>query len=210
MLAISVKGDLETAARLKGAQSDLARALEAAVAKASIELHGELKSQLSSAGSSDPFLGRRGADPPRLGVRTGATRRRLSPGGRVYKIGNRYESAVGSPDPYMKTHESGGTIHGDPYLRIPLAAAQTPAGQDRNVGRSVRGDTDLFLLKARSGNLFLAKRSGRALELWYLLKRSVTMPARKMFATVTARMAPRVSKITNGVVEVVVKRANGR
>lgn len=208
MIAVSVQGADKVAARMARVASEMPGALERAVAKASIMVHGELKQQMSGSGSSDPFLGRKGATPPSLGVRTGATRARLSPGGRVYRLGDDIVSAVGSPDRHVKSHEDGATITGNPYLRVPLAAAQTGAGQDIYAGQSVRGVKDIFLLKSRAGNLFLVRGRGAALEFLYLLARSVHLPARRMFAAVTERTRPRAEKILGAQVSIEVQRAN--
>ena len=208
MISVSVNGADKVAARMARTAREMPTALEKAVARASVMVHGELKQQMSGTGSTDPFLGRKGASPPQLGVRTGGTRARLSPGGKVFRLGNQITSAVGSPDRHVKAHEDGATIMGSPYLRIPLAAAQTASGQDRNVGRSVRGLPDLFVMKSKRGNLFLARGAGRALELLYLLVRSVHLPARHMFKTVTERTRPRVEATLGGQVAVEVNRAN--
>lgn len=211
MIALSVVGADKVEANLATLVAELPTAIERGVARASVQVHAALKLQLSGTGTSDPFFGRRGAVSPLLGVRTGATRARLSPGGRVYRRGNDIFSAVGSPDAHVVAHDEGATITGNPYLRIPLAAAQTPAGQDRNVGHSVRGLPGLFVIKSRAGNLFLVRRVGKRgrLEFLYLLKRSVTLKPRHMFEVVAARMQPVVEASVGGQVSASVRRASG-
>ena len=210
MISVSVNGLSETIARLRRAEKDVPTALEQAVGRISLIIHRELSLQMSGSGRSDPFLGKIGATPPKLGVRTGFTRGRLSPGGRVFRRGNVAVSAVGSPDRHVLAHEEGTRITGKPYLRIPLAAAQTAAGQDRNLGRSLRGVKDIFLIKSGRGNLFLARQKGKAaLELLYMLVRSVRLPARGTFRAVTERVRPVAVQLMGQAVAVQVRRANG-
>lgn len=220
MIAVSVVGAKETAGRLQRLERDVPTALERAVGRASLLIRHELGLQMSGTGPRDPFLGRMGAPAPFLGTRTGATKRRLSPGGQVYRLGNVAVAAVGSPDRHVLAHEEGATITGSPYLRIPLAAAQTGAGQDRFVGRSVRGIKDIFLLKTGRwlflvrkkgggvGNLYGARKGRGALEFLYLLKRSVRLPARGVFKAVTNRMRPAVVGLLGSAVSIQVERAN--
>lgn len=210
MIALRVLGADRTVANLARIERGLPSAIERGVARASIETHARLKAAMSGVGTSDAFLGKRGATPPRLGVRTGLTRARLTPGGRVFRRGRDVFSAVGSPDGYVAFHETGGTIQGAPYLRIPLAAAQTAGGQDRNLGRSVRGLPGLFVVRSRAGNLFIAERgSARGdLRMLYLLVRGVRLPARGTFAAVREGMRPRALELVGGQVSLEVRRAN--
>ena len=210
MISAIVRGADQVARRLERAGREMPSAVERGVKLSSLLVHRELTIQMGGTGPSDPFLGRMGAAPPKLGVRTGATRRRLSPGGKVFKIAGQYVSAVGSPDSYVRAHEDGTTITGNPYLRIPLAAAQTGAGQDRYVGMSVRGVPDLFVIKSKAGNLLLARKRGKdGLDILYVLKRQVRLPARGMFKAVTARTRPAIEKLLGQQVGVEVRRANG-
>lgn len=216
MISVTTRGGKETAARLGRAVGETRSALERAVQRSSVLLSRETRLQLSGKGGSDPFLGRKGAAAPFLGVRSGGTRSRITPGGRVYRSGNTYTSAVGSPDAYMKTHEEGGTItpKSSKFLRIPLAAAQTSAGVDRQAGRGLRSVPDLFVVRTLGGRLLIARNRGRGLnrgrvEFLYLLVRSVTLPARRPFAAVRNRVAPTVNAMTGGEVAVVMGRANG-
>ena len=213
MIAVASRGVRETEARLTGFHRAIPTIQERAVARASVMVRGELVKQMSGHGGNDPFFGRRGASVPLLGVRTGATRARISPGGRVFRRGSDVFSAVGSPDRHVRFHEDGGTIVGNQYLRIPLRAAQTGSGQDRNVGRSVRGLPGTFIVKTMGGRLFIAQTKGgirsRRVEFLYLLVRSVTLPARRMFATVTERMRQPINALMGSAVTVEVRKANG-
>ena len=143
---------------------------------------------------NNSFFGVTGAGAPTIGVRSGATRRSVT--ARTFKVNNVYIGVVGSPAKYLKIIEEGGTIVGSPMLRIPLAAAQTGAGVDRNMGRSVRGVSGFFVWpsrKQREGTLgrikgtYLAKSAGGRLELWYLLKASVTIKPHRVFEAAAKR-----------------------
>lgn len=209
-IGITLRGVKEAERRYAQAVKETGTAIERAVSRSSLLLSRETRLQLSGRGSSDSFLGKRGAPAPLLGVRSGATRVRITPGGRVYRSGNTYFSAIGSADRYMKMHEEGGTITGNKFLRIPLAAAQTPAGVDREAGHSLRSVPGIFFIRSKGGNLFAVRKASRRsrMEFLYLLKPSVTIPARRPFATVRDRVAPQVSALTGGEVAVVMQRAN--
>lgn len=91
--------------------------------------------------------------------------------------------------------ESGGTIRptASRMLRIPLTAALTRNGVDRNAGRSLRGDKDFFFGISKAGNPILYKRvaaGGKAGKEgwmkavpWYLLRAFVNIRGRKWFTT---------------------------
>ena len=74
-------------------------------------------------------------------------------------------------DPAAAMLEHGGPITGSPWLAVPLR---------RELRRfsGPRADAGLFVLRARSGALFLATRDGAGLDLRWALKRRVERAAR--------------------------------
>jgi hypothetical protein len=212
VVTVVVKGADKALANLDAAIRDMPRIQERAVSKASVLLSKETRLQLTGQKGNDTFFGVTGAPAPHLGVRTGQTRSRITPGGIVFRHGNTVFSVVGSPDRHVLKHEEGGTILGRQFLRIPLAAAQTPAGAERGefAGRSLRDVPGVFLRRSKAGNL-LAWRSigGGKLEALYLLVRSVTLPARGMFKAVRERVTPEVNAIVGGEVAVLTRKASG-
>lgn len=83
---------------------------------------------------------------------------------------------------YAITQEEGKTILGRPWLAIPLPAALTGTGRSRIERPSlVRGDPAFFLFKSSKGNLIIAKRTSGGIEPWWVLKKSVKIPARLGF-----------------------------
>jgi hypothetical protein len=82
----------------------------------------------------------------------------------------------------------GGTIRAktSKMLRIPLPAALTSQGVDRNAGRSLRGDPNFFFWVSKAGTPILWKvdraKSGKIRSTpWYVLKASVTIRGRHWF-----------------------------
>lgn len=85
---------------------------------------------------------------------------------------------------YARIQELGGTVtpKRGRYLRIPLKAAKTAAGVDRYAGPLRQALPGLFVIRAKSGKLFLVRPKGRGksrgLEFLYLLVEKSTIPAR--------------------------------
>ena len=77
---------------------------------------------------------------------------------------------------YAAIHEYGGTVTGNPMLRIPLPPALTGRGVDRMAGVSIR-NRDEFRLQPRLGKppVIIHEPSGKP---WYVLQRSVKIPPR--------------------------------
>lgn len=147
------------------------------------------RNSLTGRKGSHPLFGVTGAAGDSLGVRSGRTRNSIV--ARVLDTPAGVVGVVGSPEKHVALHERGGTIHGNPYLRIPTREMQTAAGVDRLAGRSARSIVGAFLLKSKAGNLWIAARGrGRELVLLYLLKRSVTFRPRRMFQRTLERMRP--------------------
>lgn len=125
--------------------------------------------------------------PDSLQSRSGGLRRSLGWATRGAGLASELTVFAGPP---ARTHEYGAVIHAKRarYLTIPLRAALTPSGVPRKP--NARAWDDAFILKARSGKLFLARKRGkRGLDLLYKLQESVRIPARfgfrKHFQTIT-------------------------
>lgn len=78
--------------------------------------------------------------------------------------------------------EAGGQItpKAGRFLRIPLPAALTTKGVDRNAGRSLREDKSYFVARSHAGNpiIFKKQEKNRPPVPWYLLKTSVNIRGR--------------------------------
>lgn len=75
-------------------------------------------------------------------------------------------------------------------LSIPLPPVKTAQGLARF--RSPRQQPGLFMIKSKRGNLLLVKRVGDKIEPQWVLKHSVTIPARLYFKSHFARHANRI------------------
>lgn len=206
MIGATVRG-LEPAQRgISRAAAALPSAMASGVAIAAAAVERDLKQKALTGGQRrDPFLGTMGSDPAsgQLGVRTGAARRSIV--SRVFQSGRDVIATIGSPLNYLRVQEEGGSIQGSPYLRIPLAAAQTAAGQDRLVGASARQLPGGFIFRSKSGELFIATSDRGRLELHYLLKRSVRLRGRHAFRESAKRMRATVRSLIAGRVSIALR-----
>lgn len=89
---------------------------------------------------------------------------------------------VGTNIRYARIHNYGGVIRAKKkYLTIPIAREAK--------GKSARSFQDTFIFKSkRTGNLFIAQKNGVNLKTLYLLKKQITIPARR-FMGINQRMA---------------------
>lgn len=211
MIGITVIGAEGVARRLEAAGRRVDAAEKAVAVKGSILVRKHLVQHMTGKSTRDAFWGKRSPLGAYLGARTGQSRARISPGGKAFKQGGRWIASVGSPDAHVKMQDQGGTVHGRQYLRIPTAAAQTPGGQDRNAGRSLRDLPGLYLFRSHSGKLWAAVRpSGDSQPiLLYLLVRQVKLRARHFFAAVEHEVQPLIAALGNAEVATVVRAANG-
>lgn len=211
MISAQVIGAEAVAARIRKLGSDVDRAERAIAERGSLIVRRGLVQHMTGTATRDPFWGKQSPKTgPFLAGRTGQTRARLSPGGVAVKHAGRWIAAVGSPDAHVLHHETGGTIHGRQYLRIPTAAAQTAGGQDRNVGRSIRDIPGAYLFRSEAGKLWAAVNdSGGRQTLLYLLVRSVTQRGRGIFAAVRNESQPLITALGGAQVSVAVRSANG-
>lgn len=120
-----------------------------------------------------PYTGSSPAD--KLQTRTGGLRRSIGWETKGEGFGTALRVFAGPP---ARIQEYGGTITAkrSKYLTIPLRAALTAAGAPKRP--DARSWDDAFILKARNGKLFIARRAGKALQLLYRLQESVRLPAR--------------------------------
>lgn len=92
---------------------------------------------------------------------------------------------------YARIHETGGTItpKKGKYLTIPLPAALNSNGTP--IKSKARDWDKTFILKSKKGNLLIVRRDGRHLTPLYLLKTSVTIPARLNLGSTVEAGLPR-------------------
>jgi len=128
----------------------------------------------------------------RLAVRTGGVRAAFQ--SRVSRQGPIVYGRIGyfSDDApaWVGVHEYGATIRPRRarYLAIPLTE------EARRVGSPRAYPSPLFSARSRRGNLLLFRREGRAIVPVYLLRDSVTIPARPALAPTVARFAPQIAQ----------------
>lgn len=136
--------------------------------------------------SLERFTGYTGTSTDKLQTRSGGLKR--SVGWATRGEGLASELTIFAKPP-ARIQEFGGTITAKNrrYLTIPLRAALTPTGQLKGGARITRtgnrwGTADgwaTFVLKARSGKLFIARRRDNgSIDLLYKLQQSVRIPAR--------------------------------
>lgn len=163
----------------------------------------------------DPFWGTMGTGSPfGLGVRSGKTAQRIVGTGQVYEVNGELRTFIGSPDRHMRQLEDGGTVTGTPWLKIPTAAAQKPAGDPRYAanekveGSFIWPTSKMVNFKGEYGrpkNLWIVRRKGDRLEKLYMLKRSVTHKAHRAFATLRDMMNGPTERAGNTIAAAVVK-----
>lgn len=212
MIRVSVKGTGNVVRSLTSAASTLNTEAERAMRTMSFMLSARLHDRFNGPKGASGFWGPTSPSGAFLGARSGQTRARLSPGGIVLRDGLRLTSAVGSPDPYVKLHEEGGTVTGNQFLRIPTANALTAGGVDKNAGRSVRGLPGYRVIRTSAGRLWIVRdaggeKSGR-IEFMYLLVRSITLRARHIFAETARELEPIFVQKFREAVGITVQRAN--
>ena len=99
---------------------------------------------------------------------------------------------------YANIHETGGIIRpkNARYLTIPLPSAQTPAGVGRFTAREVRdgmtGYDGSFFRRSRAGNLILFGTQGNRVIPLFILKQSVTIPARRYMSVTVEQTQDKV------------------
>lgn len=184
---------------LHGAAARSSVELSRAVSRAGLEGGRELRLIMSAPSQHDPFWGKTGSGGPGLSVRSGKTRGAIVATGRVYTgaYGELY-TIVGHASNHVRDLEDGATVHGNPWVKIPTAQAQTPAGVDRFLGRRVPGGfvwpTKRMknFANGRPKNLWIAAVRDGALRLFYMLRGSVKLKAHHSFGIMRARLEPRV------------------
>lgn len=199
-----------------------------AMAQATTEIHHDLVTRSLTAKRKESSLFRGGGQG---GLAVDKGRLRASVTSRVFESGGVVVGVVGTPVTWAPIHETGGTIQGKPWLRIPTVfASRYPLLVRANAGKPVRGHGGrfrkasgfalrsiprtaekagnalrTFFKKTRGGSLFLFVRDGNKAVPVYLLKKSVTMPARRPFGQTADRVRPRVIQLFDKAVELVVR-----
>ena len=133
-----------------------------------------------------------------LKVRTGDLHDSI--GSIVKDTGNQLEGIIGSGArqgnrlPYADIHETGGTItpKNVQWLTIPLRAALTPSGMPRGRARDFE---NTFFAYSKAGNLILFQRKGKKAVALFLLKKSVTIPARRYMSITAEETAGQIADI---------------
>jgi phage gpG-like protein len=133
-----------------------------------------------------------------LKVRSG--RLHTSIGSIVDDSGNQLHGIIGSGVrqgqrvPYADIHETGGTITPKRvnWLTIPLRAALTPAGMPRGRARDFE---NTFFAYSKAGNLILFQLKGKKAVALFLLKKSVTIPARRYMSITAEECAGQIADI---------------
>lgn len=233
MITLQVRGLDETIQHLENGAGRFANdVMFAAIQELTLRARRELQRGMSGATVDRGFWGRGSPPGPIIGVRSGELRRSISPGV-VYRAGPVVTGAVGTNAKQMAALETGETISptSGRYLRIPTKYAQTPAGVDRNAGRSMRDVPNTSVHRSRAGNLFIwgktkgilgaigsvsqgttrgvalgARRRGDAEVPLYLLATEVKMPAKHTFRDTALIMAPLAKSIAGGRAEVWVSK----
>jgi len=209
VIGVSVKGAELAAKRLAQAAADVRVNGERDMRASTLLIRTMLSAEMTAPEQRDAFWGKKGGTPG-ISVRSGKTRASLTPGTLVYRTGTTVVGVVGSGEKHLALLETGGTISSGRYLRVPTALAQTPAGVDRYAGQSIRDIPGAFLLRTKTGRLWAARRRrGGAVELLYLLVRSVKIRGRGIFGRVATLASPEVKAITGRSLEAVVRKANG-
>lgn len=196
MLGLRVVGLSQVVDRLGRFGQEIDRARRQIAIKGSLIVRRMLVLRLTGQKGHHPFWGPTSPAGAHLGVRTGQTRQRLSPGGvaATYRHGDHWQAAVGSPDAHVALHEVGGTVQGNPFLTIPTAAAlRRGSGTSRFAGMRPSDIPDTFVWPNRrqreGGNmkakrLWIATAEAGELVLLYMLAESVRYRPRRIFATV--------------------------
>jgi phage gpG-like protein len=110
----------------------------------------------------------------------------------------------GSPVIYAPIHETGGTVKaknayarvpGGPYLNIPTSANKTASGVQRLSAREVFANGGK-VIKSKKGNYLVFGKTARGFEPMFVLKKSVSIPARlQMRETVLGEVPGLISSL---------------
>ena len=208
-MKVTVTGARETAGRLRRLGVSLDETQKRVVRMLSIEARRLLVIQMTGRAGWDAFWGKQSPKGPFLAGRTGQSRARLSRGGIVFKRASGYFSEVGSPDKHVKLHEEGGTIVATgTQMRMPLAVMQKPSGEDRNAGRSVRGDRRFRWRPGKKYQWLDVLMGSRWVPAYLLLKRA-TYRARRFFRLVHGKLETLAPRVMASEVRRIVRAANG-
>lgn len=137
----------------------------------------------------------------RLKTRTGKLQRSVRSNVRGRKLDDlRLLVSVGGgvASKYAGIQEFGGTVHGNPWLTIPLSDNLTAAGVPRfKSAAALRGSGKTFLAKMPSGKLLIGQRFGRggkSVRWLWVLKRFVVLKPRLGFFKMWSSRAMRADR----------------
>jgi len=103
---------------------------------------------------------------------------------------------------YANILETGGTIRAKnrKYLTVPLPGALTPAGATRYP--SARQYPNTFVRRNKNGNLIIyEKRGKKSIRPLFVLKRQVTIPAKKYLSSTLSEVKSRITDVILGSVD---------
>lgn len=216
MIGVEIRGIREVSGKLDAFGRRLDERARLNVLRAARWVQERLRARVSAPGTRDPFWGKQSVYGAAMTGRSGKTRQRITVGPLLKVFGGlvpSYSVSVGSPDPHLKLQEEGGQVEGNQFLRIPTGRAQTPAGVDINLGRSVRGLPGYRLIRTSAGRLWIVRESGGTrsgrIDFMYLLKRSVRIRRRAIFGVTRLEAEPVMGRMFAVDVSQLAARANG-
>lgn len=186
-----------------------------ALSKAGVDGGNILRGLLRQSQSRDPFWGVTGTKAPvGLGVRTGNTFKQVIATGRVYNdMAGGIWTFIAHPGQHIKQLEDGGVVKGNPWLKIPTRAAQTPSGADRwpsgKAPNSFIWPTKKMVnfKGGRPKRPWIVTAAGGKLTLLYMLTTSVTLRPHHTFATLNRAMGERMLELGRGAMAAIVREA---
>ncbi len=186
-LSITLEGSRDpraSLARLKDAPAVLGRALEASA----VVIQEEIRHH-----ATGKTVGKdRGVHKTR-----GNLARSWQKGTTTY-VGGDPQITLGSELKYAAIHEEGGTIRpvSARFLTVPISKSA-----DR---RRASDFPEAFVLKSKTGDLFIARAAGKNLELLYALKTSVDIPARRYVTNAIEDSRPEMDRIFDRAIDALI------
>ena len=188
----------------------LHRGIAGAFTRSAIEFEAAMDDRFTGSSSGAPEHRNTGS---KIVNRTGALARsvgqKTTRGGSLKDLTTKLFIGDRKSGAYARIQEFGGTIKGKPWLTIPLPDALTASGVARYPGgaRSLMGGGDggiqTWIHRTDSGNLIIQGKIAddpTILNLW-LLRRSVTVPARLGFNATFHKHRPRTVELVNKAVQ---------
>jgi hypothetical protein len=170
----------ESVARgLQAFSEDLGKSFDKAGEVLNAEVRGYLENVAKAIRKRNGFPWPMGTSANTLSARSGALIQSIEDSiGVTGTTPSTVQGTIGSKLPYARIQEYGGTIvpKNGKYLAIPLDAALNQQGIPLRPGP--RFWTNTFVAKSKAGNLLIFQKRGAGIIPLYVLKTSVTLPAR--------------------------------